>query len=56
MKPKNEAREIDSKLKSTLPNPEYKTVLKQTKINEEQVIQQIIRKKTSKILIAYVCK
>ena len=30
MKPKNEAREIDSKLKSTLPNPEYKTVLKQT--------------------------
>ena len=32
---KKQVREIDSKLKSTLPNPEYKTVRKQIIINEE---------------------
>ena len=45
---KKKVREIDSKVKSILPNPEYKTVQKQMTINEEQVIQQLKRKKTQK--------
>ena len=38
-----EVREIDSELKYTLPDQEYKTVHKQMTINEEQVIQQLRR-------------
>ena len=45
---KKKVREIDSKVKSILPNPEYKTVQKQMTINEEQVMQQLKRKKTQK--------
>ena len=42
---KKKVREIDSKLKSTLPDPEYKTAHKQTTPNEEQVMHQLRRKK-----------
>ena len=38
---KKDVREFDSYVKSTLPNPEYKTIHKQMTINEEQVIQQL---------------
>lgn len=46
---KKEVRNIDSKLKSILPYPEYKTVHKQITINEGSVIQQLRRKKPRNI-------
>ena len=46
---KKQVREIVSKLKSTLPNTKYKTILKQIIINEEQVIHYLRRKKLENI-------
>ena len=46
---KKQVREIQSKLKSTQTNPEYKATHKQIIINEEQVIQQLRRKKLESV-------
>ena len=46
---KKQVREIYSKLKSTQTNPEYKATHKQIIINEEQVIQQLRRKKLESV-------
>lgn len=46
---KKQVREIVSKLKSTLPNTKYKTILKQIIINEQQVIYYLRRKKLENI-------
>ena len=48
---KKQVREIYSKLQSTLTNPEYKATHKQIIINEEQVIQQLSRKKLESVKI-----